>query len=292
MHSVLSQKMDRYWLSALILGIALAQEEREVVRSTFKGTRLYNFHTSEILPAQHLEFRVGHRFGDMRQGYRQFFGIDAGAQVRVSFAYGIHPRAEVGVERTGSGKWWNAYAKVRLLSQTTPGGVPFTLTWLSSAFLTEQENPQRYSSLPSRMEYFQQLMLARKFSSRFSALLGLLWLHQNMALTAESPNDWVWSLLALRYKVSHRIVLWAEGALPLWSTAYRRNPQPVPSHPTPAAVGIEVDTGGHLFQLGITNADGLSENQNLLTNRPLLRFGFNISRVFSFQSGLQYGTRE
>ncbi|MCS6790473.1 MAG: DUF5777 family beta-barrel protein [Bacteroidia bacterium] len=284
--------MDRYWLPALIIGLTFAQEEKEVVRATFKGTRLYNFHTSELLPARHLEFRVGHRFGDMRQGYRQFFGIDAGAQVRVSFAYGIHPRAEIGIERTGTGKWWNTYLKVRFFSQTSPTGLPFSLTWLGSAFLTEQEDRQRYSAFLSRMEYFQQLMLARKFSARFSALLALLWLHQNMALTPEAPNDWFWGLMAMRYKVSHRIVLWVEGALPLWSGAYAKVSHPLPSYQIPAAAGIEIDTGGHLFQIGLTNADGLSENQNLLTTRPLLRFGFNISRTFSFQSGLQYGTRE
>lgn len=262
--------------------------------ATFKGTRLYNFHTTELPPAKHLEFRVAHRFGDLRQGYSNFFGIDAGADVRLSFGYALLPWAELGVERTGLGKWWNGYAKLRLLTQKTPKGMPVTVTWVGMVFFTEQTAAPRYTEWTGRLEYLHQLSVARKFSRRFSVMGGLLWLHQNMALSAQALNDWWWVHAAVRFKLTPRLTLMAEGAFPLWEEALENEPgePPLPNYQIPWSAGVEIETGGHVFQLGLTSAAGLSENQALLTNAPLLRLGFNISRMFSFQGGPIYVPRE
>ncbi|MCX7652349.1 MAG: DUF5777 family beta-barrel protein [Bacteroidia bacterium] len=268
-------------------GEVLAQEEPpQPVIATFKGTRLYNYHTTETPAHKHLEFRVAHRFGDLRQGYGNFFGIDAGATVRLSLGYAFFPRAEVGVERTGAGKWWNSYIKVRLLRQTTPRGMPVSVTWMSFAFITEESNPPRYKSVTDRLEYLHQVLIARKFSKRLSALLGGIVLHQNMALSYSLPNSWFWLMAAVRFKITRRATVFTEGTFPLWRRKLLSELYPAWS------VGTEIDTGGHVFQLGITNADGLSENRSLLTQRPLLRLGFNISRLFSLQGGPKYGTMD
>ncbi|MCX7606870.1 MAG: DUF5777 family beta-barrel protein [Bacteroidia bacterium] len=298
MHPAEAQTMDRYRISPItLLGIApllLAQppeEKPEPVIATFKGTRLYNFHTSETPAHRHLEFRVAHRFGDLRQGYANFFGIDAGATVRISLGYGVLPWAEIGLERTGAGKWWNGYTKLRLLRQTAPRGMPISLTYIGMAFLTEATDPLRYRVLSDRWEYLHQLLIARKFSRRFSVLMGAAWLHQNMSLTPQALNDWLWALGGLRFKLFSRVTLIAEGALPLWKNALSSS-APFPNYHIPWSIGTEIETGGHVFQLGLTSAAGLSENQVLLTDRPLLRLGFNISRIFSLQGGPTYGKRE
>ncbi|MCX8112750.1 MAG: DUF5777 family beta-barrel protein [Bacteroidia bacterium] len=258
-------------------------EERVPVLATFKGTRLYNFHTTEIPAAHHLEFRVAHRFGDLTQGYRNFFGIDAGATVRVSLGYSPLNWAEVGIERTGIGKWWNGYLKLRLLRQTEPGGIPISMTWITSAFVTEVQDSVRYPTFSDRWEYLHQLLIARKFSRSVSLLAGALVLHQNMALETSLPNTWGWALLGARLKLTSRLTVFAEGCLPLWKRSV------LPSYRLPWSAGTEIETGGHVFQIGLTNAEGLSENRTLLTQRFLLRLGFNISRIFSFQGGPVYG---
>lgn len=256
------------------------------VYGTFKGTRLYNFHTTEMPAHKHLEFRVAHRFGDLRQGYANFFGIDAGAQVRLSFGYSPLQWAEVGLERTGAGKWWDGYVKLRLLRQTAPGGSPVSVTWLSTVFFTEATDPLRYNRTSDRLEYFHQLLIARKFSRRFSLMTGVFLLHQNMALSADLPNTWFWIPGAARFKLTHRLTTFIEIAYPLWQQTLQ------PGHRLAWGSGLEIDTGGHVFQVGITSADGMSENRMLFTRRPLLRLGFNISRMFSFQGGPTYGTTE
>lgn len=265
--------------------VALAQNESpQPVIATFKGTRFYNYHTTEIPAYRHLEFRVAHRFGDLRQGYENFFGIDAGAVVRLSFGYAPFRWGEVGIERTGAGKWWNAYLKAKFLRQTAPHGIPVSVTWMSFIFFTEENNPSRYRSTIDRVEYLHQLLVARKFSKRLSSLIGAALLHQNLALAYNLPNTWFWLLTAVRFKVTHRIVLFMEGAFPLWQRSL------APNYQLPWSVGTEIETGGHVFQLGITTADGLSENRSLLTQRPIMRVGFNISRLFSLQGGPKYGT--
>lgn len=297
--------MDRFGLSAVkkllalltLAGSAWGQAEPEEppqpVLGTFKGTRLYNFHTTEIPAKKHLEFRVAHRFGDLRQGYANFFGIDAGAQVRISLGYAPLSRAEVGIERTGAGKWWNAYIKAQPLRQSAPKGSPISVTWVSMAFFTESSDPVRYRVFSDRLEYFHQVLIARKFSSRLSAMVGGAWLHQNMALTDKALNDWFWILLGGRFKLSQRIVLAGEMGLPLWDEALEEDDEsPLPGYRLPWSVFLEIDTGGHVFQIGMTSMDGMSENRALLTQRPLLRLGFNISRIFSFAGGPVYGTQE
>lgn len=290
-------RLPRIALVVGLGGLLWSQPEEEPpqpVLATFKGTRLYNLHTPELPPAKHLEFRVAHRFGDMRQGYANFFGIDAGANVRLSFGYSVLPWAEVGLERTGLGKWWNGYAKLRLLTQKAPKGMPVSVTWVGMVFFTERTTPPRYTEWTGRLEYLHQLLIARKFSRRFSAMGGILWLHQNMALSPQALNDWFWAHTGVRLKLTPRLTLMAEGSFPLWRAALEDDPTktPLPGYQIPWSAGFEVETGGHVFQIGLTNAAGLSENQALLTNAPLLRLGFNISRMFSFQGGPVYVPRE
>ncbi|MCS7162726.1 MAG: DUF5777 family beta-barrel protein [Bacteroidia bacterium] len=270
--------MDRSWLSALsqiaLCGLVAAQPSEPVI-ATFKGTRLFQFHTTEALPKKHLEFRVAHRFGNALEGYRNFFGLDAGAMVRLSLGYGVLSWLELGVERSSAGKWWNIYTKIRLLRQSTPKGSPLSLTWLSAAFVTEASDQTRYREPLHRVEYLHQLLVAHKLNWRLSGLVGLSVLHQNMALSPTTPNTWLSGWAGLRFKVLNRLCLFAEAAFPFW-----RN-QSLPHYQLPWSAGLEIETGGHVFQLGFTNSEGISENAILLNRWRGLRAGFNISRIFS-----------
>jgi hypothetical protein len=52
------------------------------------------------------------------------------------------------------------------------------------------------------------------------------------------------------------------------------------------AIGVEIETGGHVFHINFTNAAGIIEN-NYIPNttdswlKGGYKFGFNISRVFN-----------
>jgi len=255
-------------------------EVPEPVLATFKGTRLYNFHTTETVRKGHLEFRVAHRFGDLTRGYATFWGIDAGAQVRLSLDYGLTDRFTIGVERSGLGRLYDGFVKVRLLQQKAPRGTPLSLTYYGAVFYSDLQDPQRYPQPLHRFQYLHQLLVARKWSSRFSSLVGLAWLHQNYALSYQALNDYAFVPLLLRFKLTKRLTLAGETALPLWENKPNEG-QGLPDYRIPYAVLLEIETGGHVFQVGVSSAAGIAEPQTLLTQGYRLSLGFNISRIFS-----------
>jgi hypothetical protein len=52
------------------------------------------------------------------------------------------------------------------------------------------------------------------------------------------------------------------------------------------AVGVDIETGGHVFQLHFTNSTGMTERTFISEttgqwSKGDIRFGFNISRIFN-----------
>ncbi len=269
-------------IGALVLSLLHAQEEapgKVPVIATFKGTRLLNYHTIETLGRKHWEFRVAHRFGDMGSGIRRLWGIDDGARVRLSLDYALWDFLTVGLERSGEGPLYNAFFKARLLTQTTPRGIPVSIAWYSAVF---------YADMPAerwehRLQYLHQLLVARKFSRRLSAQVSLAYLHQNYALAPTAPNDYFLLPILFRFKVLRRLTLGAEAALPLWENELETDGAPsyLPDYAPAMGLVVEIETGGHVFQLGVSRVSGIAEPHTLLNRGQAWRFGFNISRIFS-----------
>jgi hypothetical protein len=253
--------------------------EKAPVTATFKGTRLLNYHTIQTLPKNHWEFRVAHRFGDVRSGVKRLWGIDDGARVRLSLDYAPWNFLTLGMERSGEGPLYNVYLKARLLTQTTPGGIPVSVGYYGAVF---------YADVPAetwehRLQYLHQLLVARKFSRRFSAQVGLAYLHQNYALAPTAPNDYFLLPLLLRFKTLKRLTIGAEVALPLWENELEGDAPSsyLPGYAPAIGIVIEIETGGHVFQLGVSRVSGIAEPYTLLNRGQSWRFGFNISRIFS-----------
>ncbi len=253
--------------------------EKVPVTATFKGTRLLNYHTIQTLPKNHWEFRVAHRFGDVRSGIKRLWGIDDGARVRLSLDYAPWNFLTLGIERSGEGPLYNVYLKARLLTQTTPGGIPVSVGYYGAVF---------YADVPAetwkhRLQYLHQLFVARKFSRRFSAQVGLAYLHQNYALAPTAPNDYFLLPLLLRFKTLKRLTIGAEAALPLWENKLEDDAPSsyLPGYAPAIGLVIEIETGGHVFQLGVSRVSGIAEPYTLLNRGQSWRFGFNISRIFS-----------
>jgi hypothetical protein len=260
-------------------GSSAEAPEKAPVTATFKGTRLLNYHTIQTLPKNHWEFRVAHRFGDVRSGIKRLWGIDDGARVRLSLDYAPWNFLTLGMERSGEGPLYNVYLKARLLTQTTPGGIPVSVGYYGAVF---------YADVPAetwehRLQYLHQLFVARKFSRRFSAQMGLAYLHQNYALAPTAPNDYFLLPLLLHFKILKRLTIGAETALPLWENKLEGDAPSsyLPGYAPAIGLVIEIETGGHVFQLGVSRVSGIAEPYTLLNRGQSWRFGFNISRIFS-----------
>ncbi|HEU4717343.1 MAG TPA: DUF5777 family beta-barrel protein [Bacteroidia bacterium] len=266
-----------------------APPAREFVRATFKTTRIINFPNTENVGKHILDFRISHRFGDLNSGAYNAFGLDGPACIRIAFDYGITNYLQVGIARTSIDKLIEGSAKWRILRQTTDNKMPVSLTWYATMNYTAMKDPNaaitgydKYNHLVDRFSYAHCLMLGRKFSDKFSIELNGFFIHYNIVDNILDKNDIFAVGFSGRYKLTSRTAI-------TWEYAYRinkYNSNPAISYYDPIGVGFDIETGGHVFQVHITNAFGMNEVQYIpfSTSNPFkggLRVGFNISRVFT-----------
>lgn len=266
--------------------------------STFNYTHIINGQSVENLPANVLDVRISHRFGPLNQGLYNFLGLDYSAfNVRIGFDYGITNNLMVGVGHVAWQKTYDAFFKLKILRQSKGTvNIPFTLSFVPTISInTLRPTTFGYDASDStetkkdKTSYVLQLLMARKFSEGFSLQLMPTYIHaDNISFNHYKDGTYNRNIFALgiagRQKISKRMSINAEY--------YYQLPGNESSTATNAAsFGLEIGTGGHVFNLLFTNALGLTEKSFISetdrtdkTNGGFdkhgLRFGFNISRVF------------
>ncbi|MCV9386565.1 DUF5777 family beta-barrel protein [Reichenbachiella ulvae] len=255
------------------------EEKAYPVTSTFKGTRLISGHTVKMLDQGVLDFVISHRFGRVNEGAEEFFGLD-NAQIRLGLEYGITDFFTIGIGRSSFQKVLDGYAKARILEQKS-SGMPISLVAFGS-IASKTGDGAFYDvtvdhETKHRLYYTAQLLAARKFSSKFSAQLAPIWVHRNLVQFADDPND-VFALgVGARYKVTNRIAINAE-----W---YPQLVDRVDGYYDALSVGVDIETGGHVFQIHLTNSrsmieEGFVSETTGTWSKGDIHIGFNISRVF------------
>jgi predicted porin len=271
------------------------------VSATFKSTKLINGHTNETIYKNELEFKVDHRFGDIagsQGGIKQFFGLDNSTDIRIGFEYGISDRLSIGLARakgaTNVQQLYEGSIKYRLLEQTTDDYIPVALTLFGSntiAAVHASEDPASaaaYHSFKDRMNYVTQLIIARKFTEGISFTLTPSYIHRN--LTAFRDQNDLFALGAgARAKISKRMAVVVDYFIPFRNSADKAYLEGVNGTKfyNPLGVGLEMETGGHIFHLNFTNAAAIEEMQFIPQTtsswlKGQYRWGFSISRRFSF----------
>jgi hypothetical protein len=272
------------WAQDDLLGMLDQAEPKKLVpvKATFKSSRVINLQSVETVAARNLDFRISHRFGRLNSGAYNFFGLDQ-ATIRLGLEYGLTDRVTVGVGRSSFEKYFDGFVKAKLLRQTKGQGrgVPLSVVWFSSAGLTSLrfENPAQNEDFGSRLTYTHQLIIGRKFSERFSLQLSPTYLHRNLVATDAEEND-VYALgIGGRVKLTKRLSFNGEYV-------YLR-PGFTAGHGTNSlSLGFDIETGGHVFQLHVTNSQGMTEQAFIArttgkwSNGDLF-YGFNVSRTFA-----------
>jgi hypothetical protein len=261
------------------------KKEINYTTATFKSTRIMDGHSIENMPPGQLDVRISHRFGTLNSGGYNFFGLDQ-SNIHLGLEYGIFKWLMVGVGRGSFEKTFDGFAKFSLLKQSTGERVmPVSVSVLSSVALKSLKwpDPTITNYFSSRLSYVWQILVARKFSQGFSFQLMPTYIHRNLVATELDPND----LYALgaggRLKLTKRISLNAEYY-------YVLNPKTYMSQQiyNPLSVGVDIETGGHVFQLFFSNSVGTIEKQFIgettgQWKKGDIHFGFNISRVFTLK---------
>lgn len=254
-------------------------EKHEYTTATFKTTRIINGHSVENVAAGVLDLRIGHRFGYINGGAYELFGLDQ-ATMRLGLDYGLTKRWMIGIGRSTYQKQFDGFTKFKLLRQEN-SGMPVTASVMASMMYKSLrfDNVSRENYYTSNLFYCGQILIGRKFNESLSLQLMPTIVHFNLVKGTSNPND----IFALggggRLKLSKRVSVNAEYyyQLPGYMLAGAQNS---------LAIGFDIETGGHVFQLNFTNSTGMTERSFISETtgdffEGDIHFGFTISRVFT-----------
>lgn len=251
----------------------------ELVIATFKTTRLVNGHTIENVGKGILDFKISHRFGRLNQGAYDLFGLD-NASMRMGLDYGISDRLMVGFGRSTFEKQFDAFLKYKILRQSTgEHAMPISLSYVFTGMLKtlKEPDPAVKWSFSDRLYYAHQLIIARKFSEATAIQLMPTIIHYNYVPQSNDPNDLFSIGIAGRQRLSKRVHLTSE---------YYHQINQLSGYYNSLSFGFDIETGGHVFQLQLTNSTGMTERTFITETtgrwgKGDIHFGFNISRVFT-----------
>ncbi len=277
-HSLHAQQQD-------LLGLVEDKTpKKEYVTNAFKSTRVIDGQSMEFLGKGVLDTRILHRFGLINSGANNLYGLDQ-ANMRLGFDYGLLESLMIGIGRSNVNKELDGFIKFRPLWQSTgPHSSPVSIVLVTSMTLTTGPwaDTSRKNFFSSRMSFYNAIIIGRKFSEQFSLQLTPEMVHRNLVTYTADHND-IYALgIGARYKLSKRIAFVVDYHHIV--TGLRRN-----TYQDPLAVGFDIETGGHVFQLHFSNSLGMNERAFLTETtdnfgKGAIRFGFNLSRVFTLHS--------
>jgi hypothetical protein len=260
-------------------------KKKQPVSATFKATRIIDGSSVENLGAGILDFRIDHRFGQLNQGAQNFFGVDD-ATTKLALDYGITNWLMVGIAHDVLNKEDDGFLKIKLLRQKT-NGTPFTISYVGSMSIQTTPAP----ALPpgdtwlfsNRLYYANQILIARKFGERLSLQIMPSIVHYNLVDSTKFSNNTIAIGIGGRIKVSKRVAITGEYYCRVTNANMLYQGQPTYNS---LSFGIDIETGGHVFQLMLTNSQGMTERSFIgqttdSWTKGAIHFGFNISRVFT-----------
>ena len=252
----------------------------QIVTATFKGTRILNGHSIENRKDKELEFLISHRFGRVNLGFDELFGLDQ-SNIRFALEYGLNDDITIGLGRSSYEKTYDSFMKYSLLKQKKgANSFPFAVSLFGSVAVKTLKDfdPSDKRTFAESLFYVGQVLIARKVNSSFSFQLTPTYVHRNTVRINEDPHDIFALGLGTRIKLNKRVSLNSEYyyAMDESKSINARNS---------LAFGVDIETGGHVFQLILSNAITMIEKSFITETTDDffagdIHFGFNISRTF------------
>jgi len=258
----------------------LNSEEVTFESPAFKALQIGNLQSTKIVAANELYMVVAHRFGSVKGGIQDFYGLDQ-ANTKIQLLYGLFNNLQVSISRDSYEKTYSGALKYGLLKQSSVA--PLSIVYYTSIDINTLLSKIQYPTLVfyDRMAYSTQILIAKRFSSKLSVELAPTYVRQNFInLNYTKANNWNQYLLALggRYKFTKRMSINMDYA-------YNFSKSNASLYFNPLTIGVDIETGGHVFQLLFTNSRA-SNDAAFLTetlgewSKGDISFGFNIVRVF------------
>ena len=245
--------------------------------NAFKALQIVTGQSTK-LPARHdFYLSFNHRFSSVKGGISELFGLDA-ATMKLNFVYGLADWLSLGASRSTYNKTYELATKYRLLEQSA--SYPVTIVGNNVVGINTLMSKDDYPDMKfgNRLAYTSQVLISRKFNDDFSLQLSPTYIHKNTITAGQENTDQAAIGAGGRYKLSKRLSLNAEYY-------YNVNKPSGSNFVNPLSVGMDIDTGGHVFQLIFSNSQPSTE-AGYITNgsgdwmKGNFYFGFNLYRVF------------
>lgn len=260
--------------------------EEYPVAAIFKSPKLVLLQTNVTQDDQNLTFWIGHRFGDIggeSGGIHSLFGLDSSTDIHIGFDYGVTDDLTLGIGRSKYNETYNLQAKYALFEQY-PEGMPFALSifgqssWITRKEFVTNEFPEE----TDRISHFLQLIAARKFTPSLSFMLSPGYFLRPRMLEPGDKKSFFVLGMGGRFKFAKRFSIIADYML---VNGFDRPDDLGTRYYNPLGIGLEIETGGHVFSLNFQNSSFITANNFIPNTRKSwedggVRFGFSISRNF------------
>ena len=294
----MKNKIFFWFFSCFILGFgnALSQDLLEIIdneypvqsiyaQATFKSTRISIAHSVETRKKGILEFHLMNRFWNTPEPRTQNFAADRMSS-RIGLEYGISDKLTFGLGGTTWDGIFDGFFKYRLVQQQiNEGGSPLSITLLQSTSYRSEATDiiNAFDSFGNRLTFTSQFLIARKFTTNFSAQIAPTLIHRNSLLLEENPKNQFAIGLGGRYKLGYHVSIASE---------YYYVANPLESLRTFGAfsLGLNWEVGDIILQFQLTNARAMVEDAfitrtgtNFNFNDGNLHVGFNATYVLHFK---------
>ncbi len=281
-----------FFITILLLNLTVYSQDLEdilssesvdttfVTTATFKGTRIVNGHSIETRKKGDFEFLISHRFGRINSGFDDLFGLDD-SNIRFALEYAITDDLTIALGRSSFEKTYDSYIKYKFIKQKEgKNSFPFSVAYFGSitAKTLKDYDPENKPSFTDRLTYTSQLLIAKKINQNLSIQITPTYIHFNTVRTFDDKNGIFALGSGLRHKITKRVSMNLE---------YYHNFNTFNSRKTynNLALGIDIETGGHVFQIIIANSRAMIEKSFIAETtgnffKGDIHLGFNISRLF------------
>jgi hypothetical protein len=254
--------------------------KEKLERSAFEGSSVIDNATNVLYHKNTLEVQMSHRFGVINGGSNDMAGFWAPSNIRIGLSYAVLERLTIGYGTTKFDRLQDFNWKVSLLRQTRSNTMPISVSYYGN-FTVSALKKENFNLEQDRYSYFNQLIIAKRFSPNVSFQLAPSVSHYNLVDKPAMKNDMVAIAFGGRIKISPQTAILFDYTQPV--TQFDSAVQPKPG----ISIATEFSTSGHVFQIILTNYNGLVQQKNVMFNQNDFfngdfMIGFNITRSYNF----------
>lgn len=259
---------------------SVKSNKKEIEIAAFKGLQICNMQSTKLASKGEWYLLVSHRFGDLTEGFDNFFGLDL-AYTKLGGIYGVTDWLQLGASRQTHNKIYELTAKYKLANQEIDG-FPVTIVGYNTMDINSALKTSEFTNLQftDRLAFSTQLLVSRKFSEKLSIEVAPIYVHKNLYDDALEQKDLFLVGAGARYKIAKRLSVNLEYAARVIAVEGFTSP-----YHNPLSVGLDIETGGHVFQLVLSNSQPMNDvtvfsNTSGDWNGGSVYFGFNMYRTF------------